>query len=121
MFNFRREPATLLMGVISPVIAAVSAFVLASRPDVQGAVNVAAVAVTGAITAYLVRSDKLLPAVTAAIQAIIHMVTAWGLDWTSAQQAQLQIALAAVFAYVVRDRVTAPAPAVETAAFRPAG
>lgn len=117
VFSPAREPATLLIGLLAPIVAALSAFVFAASPDTQGLVNIAAVAVAGACTAFAVKSDNLLPAITGAIQAVIAAVAAFGLGWSSAQQASLIVALSAVAAYVVRDRVTAPVPApVVTAA-----
>lgn len=109
--SLSREPATLWIGLVAPIVAALAAFVFAANPDLQGVINAAAVAVAGAITAFLVRSDNLLPAITGAIQALIAVVVAFGLEWTSAQQATLMVAMGAIAAYIVRDRVTAPVPA----------
>jgi hypothetical protein len=109
--SLKREPALLLIGLLAPVVAAVAAFVFAASPDVQGAVNAVAVAVAGAITAFMVRSDNLLPAITGAVQAVIALVLAFGVHWDSGQQAALMVALGAIAAFLVRDRVTAPAPA----------
>ncbi len=109
-----REPALLYVGLLAPVAQAVSAFVLDVNPAVQGAVNALAVALAGAITAALVRADNLVPAITAAFQAAVALVLAYGVDWSSDQQASLMIALGAVTAVVVRDRVVAPVPAVDT-------
>lgn len=109
--NLRREPALLWIGLVAPVVQALAAFVFAANPDVQGAVNACAVAIAGAVTAFLVSSDNLLPAITGALQAVIALVLAFGVDWSSAQQASLMVALGAVAAFVVRDRVTAPVPA----------
>jgi hypothetical protein len=115
--TLRREPATLWLGLVAPIVQALAAFVFAASPDVQGAVNAAAVAVAGAITAFLVSSDNLLPAITGAIQAVIALILAFGIHWDSGQQAALMVALGAVAAFVVRDRVTAPvsAPTVVSA------
>ena len=68
--SIAREPATLWIGLVAPIVAALAAFVFAANPDLQGVINAAAVAVAGAITAFLVRSDNLLPAITGAIQAL---------------------------------------------------
>lgn len=108
--SLKREPALLLIGLLAPIVAAVSAFVFAANPDVQGAVNAVAVAVAGAITAFMVKSDNLLPAITGAVQAVIALVLAFGVGWDSGQQAALMVALGAIAAFLVRDRVTAPVP-----------
>jgi hypothetical protein len=111
MTMIRREPALLYVGLLAPLVQALAAFVFDANPVIQGAVNAVAVALTGAITAAVVRSDKLVPALTGAFQAVVALVLAFGVDWTSQQQAGLMIAFGAIVAVVVRDRVTAPAPA----------
>lgn len=108
--NVKREPALLWIGAVPAIAAALAAFVFSGDPTVQGVVNAAAVAVCGAITAWLVKSDQLLPAITGAIQAIIALVVAFGAHWDATQQTLLVTALGVVAAIVVRDRVTAPAP-----------
>lgn len=107
-----REPAILWIGVIAPLVAALSAFLWHASPDTQTIVNAAAVAVAGAITAFIVKSDNLLPAITGAVQAVVATVAALGLNLDSNQQATLVVALGAIAAVVVRDRVTAAAPPV---------
>lgn len=109
--TLRREPALLWLGLVAPVVQALAAFVFHADPEVQGMVNAAAVAIAGAITAFFVRSDNLVPAITGAIQAVIALVLAFGVDWSAQQQAALMVALGAVAAFLVRDRVTAPVPA----------
>lgn len=109
--TLRREPALLWMSTIPPIVAALVAFVFSGDPTVQGIANAAAVAVTGAITAFLVKSDNLLPAITGAIQAVIALIVAFGAHWDATQQALLVTALAVVAGIVVRDRVQAPVPA----------
>lgn len=109
-FSPAREPALLYVGLLAPVIQAVAAFVFDATPGVQGAVNAVAVALAGAITAALVRADNLVPAITGAFQAVIALVLAFGVDWSAEQQAGLMIAIGAIVAVVVRDRVVAPVP-----------
>lgn len=111
VFSPAREPSLLLIGLLAPVVAALSAFVFAASPDTQGAVNAVSVALAGVLTAFLVKSDNLLPAVTGLGQAVIALVLAFGIHLTADQQATAIIALGAVAAYVVRDRVAAPVPA----------
>lgn len=107
-----REPAILWLGLIAPVVAALSAFLWHASPDTQMIVNAAAVAVAGAITAFVVKSDNLLPLITGAVQAVVATVAALGLDLDTNRQATVVVALSAIAAVLVRDRVTAPAPAV---------
>jgi hypothetical protein len=106
-----REPALLYIGLLAPVVQAVAAFVLNASPTLQGAVNALAVALAGAITAALVRADNLVPAITGAFQAVLALVLALGWDLTSEQQATVMVAVGAIAAVVVRDRVVAPVPA----------
>lgn len=109
--TLRREPALLWIGAVPPIVAALVAFVFSGDPTVQGIANAAAVAVVGAITAFLVKSDNLLPAISGAIQAVIALIVAFGAHWDVTQQALLVTAMSVVAAIVVRDRVTAPVPA----------
>lgn len=109
--TLRREPALLWIGAFAPIVAVLAAFVFAASPTTQGIVNAAAAAVAGAVTAFLVKSDNLLPAIQGAIQALILVVVAFGAHWDSTQQALLATALGVVAAIIVRDRVTAPVPA----------
>lgn len=111
--NLNREPALLWIGAVPAIVAALVAFVFSGDPTVQGIANAATVAVVGAITAFVVKSDNLLPAITGAIQAVIALVVAFGAHWDATQQAMLVTALGVVAAIVVRDRVTAPVPAVQ--------
>jgi hypothetical protein len=106
-----REPALLWIGTLAPVVAAVAAFVFAASPTVQSCVNAVAAALAGAIVAFIVKSDNLLPVVTGLIQAVIALIVGLGAHWESTQQALLATALGVVAAVIVRDRVTAPAPA----------
>lgn len=111
----RREPALLYVGLLAPVVQVLAAFVFDANPTVQGAVNAAAVAVAGAITAVLVRSDSLVPAILGAAQAVLALVLAFGVQWSSEQQAALMGLVGVVVAVVVRDRVEAPVPPTVTA------
>lgn len=106
-----REPAMLFIGLLAPTVAALAAFLWEADPATQGVVNAAAVAIAGAITAVMVRSDNQLPALTGAAQALIALVVAFGADWSSEQQAALMVPVGLVAAYLVRDRVTAPVEA----------
>ncbi|GAY12025.1 hypothetical protein [Pseudonocardia sp. N23] len=107
----KREPALLYVGLLAPLVQVLAAFVFGADPTVQGAVNAAAVAIAGAVTAILVRTDSMVPAILGAAQAVLALVLAFGVQWTSEQQAALMGIVGAIVAVVIRDRVTAPAPA----------
>lgn len=109
--RFSREPALLLISLIAPIVQVVAAFALVDNGEAAGLVNAAAVAVAGALTAAVVSSDRLVPAITGAVTAVLAATAAFGLDWTPEQQALLIVPVTMLAGYVVRDRVTAPAPA----------
>jgi hypothetical protein len=109
--SLNREPAVFWISLIAPTVAAVTAFLFETSPDTQAIINAAAVAVAGAITAFLVRSDNLLPALTGAAQALVALVVGLGADWTPEQQALLLVPVGIIAGVIVRDRVTAPVPA----------
>lgn len=104
--NPRREPA-LILGLIAAVIQMVSAFALPLSADQQGVLNAFAVAVIGVVTAVMVHSDHLAPAVLGVIQAALALGLAFGLHMTSANQAIIMAFASAVAAMFIRTQVTA--------------
>lgn len=106
-----REPALLLISLFAPVVQCIAAFWFEADPVTAGALNAAAVAVAAALTAAVVRSEKLLAAITGAVVAVVALASALGFDWSTEQQALLVVPLTMVAGYVVRDRVQAPVPA----------
>lgn len=106
-----REPALFWISLIAPIVQVVAAFALVTDAETAGLVNAAAVAVAGALTAAVVRSDKLVPAITGAATALIAVAVAFGLDWSPEQQVLVVVPITMLAGYVVRDRVTAPVPA----------
>ena len=109
-----REPALLWIGLLAPVVQALAAFVFDADPQLQGAVNALAVALAAAVTAALVRADNLVPMIAGAFQAVLALILALGVELSSEQQAAVMVAVGAIAAVVVRDRVVAPVPAVDT-------
>jgi hypothetical protein len=109
--TLRREPATLWIGLVAPIVQGLVALLFVDDIQTQGIINAAAVAIAGAITAFLVRSDNLLPAITGAMQAVIAVALAFGLQWSPETQASIMVALGAIAAFLVRDRVNAPVAA----------
>ncbi len=116
MTSLRREPALFWLSLVAPVVQALAAFMFNADPAMQGVINTAAVAIAGAITAMLVKADNLVPALTGAVQAVIALVVAFGLDWSAEQQAALTVPIGIVAGYIVRDRVVAPVPATGSVA-----
>jgi hypothetical protein len=111
--NPRREPA-MICGIVVAILQALAAFWLSADGDMQGVVNTALVLVGGAVTAVLVRSDQLVPLLTGAAQAVVAVFVAFGYDWSPTQQAALMAPVALLAAYLVRDRVVAPVPPVDS-------
>lgn len=106
--NPRREPALLFLGLISAVIQMVSAFVLPLSPDQQGVLNAVAVAIMGVITAVMVHSDQLAPAILGFVQSAIAVGLAFGMHLSADNQSVIMTFVAAVVAMFVRQVVTAP-------------
>lgn len=114
--NVRREPALIWIALLAPIVQAISAFWLAADPNTQGIVNTAAVAVAAVITAYVVKSEDLVPLLLGAFQALVALVMAFAVHWTAEQQAAIMVPLGLIVSIIVRDRVVAPAPAPALAA-----
>lgn len=106
---FGREPA-LILALVAAVVQAVSAFGFTLTPDQQGVINALAVAVVGVVTGVIVKGDSLLPSLTGGFQALLALLLAFGLDFTSEQQSTVMLLVTTVLAIVVRDRVIAPVP-----------
>jgi hypothetical protein len=107
----RREPA-LILGLIAAIVQMVSAFVLPLTADQQGVINAVAIAITGLVTAVLVHSDQLAPAILGVIQAALALGLAFGLHMTAGNQAVIMAFAAAIVAAFVRTQVTAHPAAV---------
>lgn len=115
MSRIAREPALLWMGLVAPIVQAVTAFLLDANPALQGAVNALAAALAGAIVAAVVRSDGQVAAITGVVQAIFALILAFGVPITSEQQSLVMTAVGLIAAVLVRDRVVAPVPATAAA------
>lgn len=116
--RLRREPALLLISLLAPIVQMLVAFIFPAGGEAAGALNAAALAGTGLGTAALVRSDKLLPAITGFATALVAVGVAFGLNWTPEQQVLLLAPVSIIAGYVVRDRVVAPVPAEPVAVTR---
>lgn len=107
---FGREPA-LWAGLLSALIQLVSAFIFPLSDEQQGVLNALTVAILGVITAFAVSSERGVPALLGAIKAVLAVGLSFGLHLTPMNQAVIMTFAAAVAAFIVRDRVTAPVPA----------
>jgi len=109
-WNFLREPA-LWVGFLAAVIQWVPPMIVHLAPGTAAIINAAIVAVAGAVTAALVHSDKLAPAILGAIQAILALGLGLGLHIPQDVQAEIMAAATALVAAFVRTQVTALPPA----------
>lgn len=111
-FSLGREPALILIGVIAPAATLIVSMIPGlSLPWATG-INAAAVALAGAATAWIVRSDRLAPALLGLAQAVITVGLAAGLHLSAAQQAGALAVVGIVVAAFVRSQVAAPVPMV---------
>lgn len=113
--NPRREPA-LILGLIASAVQLTSAFAIPLTTAQQGVLNALAVAAAGLITAVLVRSDQLAPAILGVAQAALALGLAFGWDLSPDHQAVIMSFVVAVVSMFVRTQVSAPAPASVLAA-----
>ncbi len=105
-FNLTREPA-LVVGLLAMAAQLVPPMVTALSPTWAGVVNAAVVAVAGALTAWLVHSVKLAPAILGAAQALLALSLALGLHLDSSAQAEVMAAVSAATAMFIRTQVQA--------------
>lgn len=108
-FHPAREPA-LILGVLAMAAQLVPPMVAALSPTWAGVVNAAVVAVAGALTAWLVGSDKLAPAILGAAQALLALSLALGLHLDASSQAGVMAAVSAATAMFIRTQVQALPP-----------
>lgn len=100
-----REPA-LWLGLVTALIQLVSTFIWDISPEVQGAINAAAAAVLGFVIAAFVRHEKLVPAVTGLVQAMLALGLALGWQLSAADQSTVMAFVAAAAALWTRTQVT---------------
>lgn len=111
--QFKREPA-LWLALISASISMVSAFFFELTIEQQGVLNAGAAAVAGLITAVMVKSDQLVPAILGAVSAVLAIGLAFGLRLDQADQATIMAFATAAVHMFVRTQVLAPVPATSS-------
>lgn len=104
---FGREPALWLMAIAS-AIQMVSAFAFPLSGEQQGVLNAAVAALAGVAIAWSVAREKLLPALTGALTALIAVGAAFGFDLSAEAQGALMAFITAAAGFLIRDRVVAP-------------
>lgn len=108
--NIKREPALLAIAIIAPAVQLAVAF-LVNDAGLQGLVNAAAAALAGVLVAFVVRGDKLVPAIVGFAQAMLAIALYLGWAPDAELQAGLMSFVAVLAAAWVRSQVDAPVPA----------
>ena len=105
---FGREPAAI-EAITFSLIALAGAFIVELSTSQQGALNAATAAGLGLVTAFVLKSDGLLAAVTGFAKAVLAVALAFGLHVTPENQAIIMLAVSNLAAFfIVRPNVTAP-------------
>ncbi|MFG3585147.1 hypothetical protein [Streptomyces sp. NPDC047990] len=116
---FGREPVYLL-GFIAALLQALSAFGVDISDDTQTAINAVSAAAVGVITAVVLKNGALAAMLLQFAQAVMSLFVGLGLDWSADHQSKVMAAIAALVTLWLRERVTAPVPAIRLEQFSPA-
>jgi low affinity Fe/Cu permease len=108
---FGREPVYIL-GFIAAFLQALSAFGVDISDGTQTAINAASAAAVGLITAVVLKNGALAAMLVQFAQAVMALCVGLGLDWSADHQSKVMAAIAALVTLWLRERVTAPVPAV---------
>lgn len=101
-----REPAVFWALVAGVVLALLQLIPMPS--EVNGALNAAVLAAAGLITAAMVATDKVLPALVGLLQATFAVFLAFGSPVSETVQTGILTLVAAVAAFFVRQNVIPP-------------
>lgn len=108
---FGREPVYIL-GFIAALLQALSAFGVDISDGTQTAINAISAAAVGVITAIVLKNGALAAMLLQLAQAVMSLCVGLGLDWSADHQSKVMAAIAALVTLWLRERVTAPVPAV---------
>jgi hypothetical protein len=108
---FGREPVYIL-GFIAAFLQALSAFGVDISNTTQTAINAVSAAAVGVITAVVLKTGALAAMLVQFAQAVMALCVGLGLDWSADHQSKVMAAIAALVTLWLRERVTAPVPAV---------
>ncbi|MFJ9012358.1 hypothetical protein [Streptomyces canus] len=106
-----REPVYLL-GFIAALLQALSAFGVDISDGTQTLINAVSAAAVGLITAIVLKTGALAAMIVQFAQAVMALCVGLGLDWSADHQSKVMAAIAALITLWLRERVTAPVPAV---------
>lgn len=107
--NVSREPA-LILALFASVVQMVAAFVYPLTIDQQGVLNAVAVGIAGLVTALLVHSEQLVPAIVGLVQAVLALILAFNLHLFGSNQVAIMAFITAVGAAFVRTQVVVLTP-----------
>lgn len=107
---FGREPAQAL-GLISALIALLSATVVPLTDAQQGVLMAVVTALIGIVTAAAVSAEKAAPLVAGLVQSVLSLALAFGAHISQPVQGAAMAFVAAAVAFWLRGQVTAPVPA----------
>ena len=102
-----REPALIVVSLLPPLVSTLLLFTADLSAEAQAAWNALALALSGLVTAALVARDRLAPAVLGFAQAVLAMLTVWGLALTAAQSTGVMGFVTVAVGMYVRTQVTA--------------
>lgn len=108
---FGREPVYIL-GFIAAFLQALSAFGVDISDGTQTLINAVSAAAVGLITAVVLKNGALAAMLVQFAQAVMALCVGLGLDWSADHQSKVMAAVAALVTLWLRERVTAPVPAV---------
>jgi hypothetical protein len=106
-----REPVYIL-GFIAALLQALSAFGVDISDGTQTAINAVSAAAVGVITAIVLKNGALASMLLQFAQAVMSLFVGLGLDWSADHQSKVMAAIAALLTLWLREKVTAPVPAV---------
>jgi len=108
---FGREPVYFL-GFIAALLEALSAFGVDLTAQTQTLINAVAAAAVGLISAVVLKNGALAAAIVQFAQAVMALAVGFGLDWSADDQSKVMAAIGALVTLWLREKVTAPVPAV---------
>lgn len=108
---FGREPVYIL-GFIAAFLQALSAFGVDISDGTQTLINAVSAAAVGLITAIVLKNGALAAMLVQFAQAVMALCVGLGLDWSADDQSKVMAGIAALVTLWLRERVTAPVPAV---------
>ena len=108
---FGREPV-YWTGFIAAAVQFATAFGLDLSAGVQTAINTAAACIDALNTAIVLKNGAVAAALLNLAQAGMALAVGLGLDWSADKQGKVMAAIAALLAIWLREKVTAPVPAV---------